>query len=31
MINRDPQVVELQLSGLRAAEALPVAIQGEQK
>ena len=31
MINRDPQVVELHLAGLRAAEALPVAIQGEQK
>jgi predicted Zn-dependent protease len=31
MINRDPQVVELHLSGLHAAEALPVAIQGEQK
>lgn len=31
MINRDPQVVELHMAGLHAANAMPVATQGEQK
>jgi non-specific serine/threonine protein kinase len=31
MINPDPQVVELHMAGLRAAQAFPVAAQGEKK